>query len=61
MIEFESSCDFVLVKKIFVSGILSSKKFEKKKENENEKWRRKKSTSCRIVVIITISGVMPQS
>ena len=36
-IELELSYGFVLVEKIFLSGILSNKKIEKKLKNENEK------------------------
>ena len=50
MIEFELDYDFVLAEKISMSGILSNKKNPKTLKNEDEKWRRKKSTSCRIVL-----------
>ena len=50
MIEFELDCDFVLVEKIIVSGILSCKNFLKKFNNEDEKWKRKKSTPGRIML-----------
>ena len=42
MIEFELNCDFVLIEKIFLSGILSNKKSWKK--IEKWKWKMKKKT-----------------
>ena len=39
MIGFELGCDFGLVEKIFVSGILWYKDFVKRIENEDEKLR----------------------
>ena len=44
MIAFELNSDFILVKKINVSGTISLRKNWKIFENEDEKWRRRKST-----------------
>ena len=61
MIALELNSDFILVEKIFVSGTISLRKNWKIFENEDEKGRRKKSTSSLFAIWKTFFLVIPES